>query len=80
MTCDDCDIIIDSDLDFKEYKENYGKSGPKKDYCWKCRESIKRRKRHEKVPICTVGPDYGWFSVCREGRLRLLWRDYKLTR
>lgn len=45
VTCDDCNIIIDSDLDFKEYKENYGKSGPKKDYCWKCRGKHKKEEK-----------------------------------
>ena len=42
VTCDECDIIIDSDLSFQEYKENYGKSEPKTDYCWKCRGKHKK--------------------------------------
>ena len=41
VTCDDCNILYDANLSFKEYEEAYAKSrkaNGEKDLCWKCKE------------------------------------------
>ncbi len=43
VTCDDCNILYDEDLGFKEYSAMYrvGKSKDDKDLCWKCKAKEK---------------------------------------
>ena len=45
VTCDQCYILYDSDLSFKEYEESYGKSGNDGDFCWKCLEDKKNEEK-----------------------------------
>jgi hypothetical protein len=44
VTCDICNILIDSDLGYEEYKECYGKTGHDGDYCWQCVNNVRKQK------------------------------------
>ena len=48
VTCDNCNILFDAHLSFKEYEESYGKSGNDGDFCWKCMGGEKNHKKEEK--------------------------------
>ena len=43
VTCDKCNILIDSDIDYKEYEECYGKTGHDGDFCWQCVNNAKKQ-------------------------------------
>jgi len=36
VTCDQCNLLFDADLSYKEYEESYGKSGHEGDFCVNC--------------------------------------------
>lgn len=38
VICDNCRILIDSDLSLKTYEEVYGKDGNNGDFCWRCKK------------------------------------------
>lgn len=45
VTCDECNILIDSDLSYKEYDLSWGMNKvDKKDLCMKCKRSSKKNK------------------------------------
>jgi len=37
VTCDNCNVLIDQDLSYKEYEELYGHDGNEGDFCMKCK-------------------------------------------
>jgi hypothetical protein len=39
VICDNCRIIIDADIPYKEYETIYKNSNPNGDYCWRCKKS-----------------------------------------
>lgn len=44
VICDNCRVLIDSDLSFKTYEEVYGKDGNNGDFCWRCKTGYKEKK------------------------------------
>jgi hypothetical protein len=38
VTCDNCNVLIDQDLSYKEYEELYGHDGNDGDFCMKCKD------------------------------------------
>ena len=37
VICNQCKIMIDKDLSYKEYEEIYEKNNPDGDFCWRCK-------------------------------------------
>jgi len=58
VTCDQCNLLIDQDLSYKEYEEDWGKSKDDGDFCMRCKtEKIKAKaQENEKKNIL----DDGW--------------------
>lgn len=44
VTCDECDILIDEDLSYDEYKSIYRteKAQSDPDLCWECKEKLSK--------------------------------------
>lgn len=54
VTCDVCNILIDSRLDYKEYLSAYNQDG-KPDLCLKCKEGNSEGKdNRDEVPVLNV--------------------------
>ena len=45
VTCDVCQLLIDSDLSLKEYEETWEKHGDDGDICMMCKKGYKNGKR-----------------------------------
>jgi len=43
VTCDQCQILFDADLSFKEYEAIYCVTGHDGDFCWKCKTGFKEK-------------------------------------
>lgn len=41
VTCDQCNILFDADLSYKEYEESYGETGHDGDFCVNCLSKIR---------------------------------------
>ena len=58
VTCDECNVLFDSDLSYKAYKEIYrGKKSEDPDICWKCRKGKETRVQMPRgeEPSCVQG-------------------------
>ncbi len=44
VICDNCRVLIDSDLSLATYEEVYGKDGNNGDFCWRCKSGYNEKK------------------------------------
>jgi hypothetical protein len=47
VTCDKCNLLIDEDLSYQEYKEYYN---DKKDLCMMCKTEKEKKEKKGRVP------------------------------
>jgi hypothetical protein len=51
VTCDECDILIDSDLSYKEYDLSWGMNKvDKKDLCMECKKKLQEKEVETTLP------------------------------
>jgi len=51
ITCDNCQILIDQGLSFKEYEELQKENKDDGDFCWRCKAGVQSLKDEMKAKL-----------------------------